>query len=163
MKKFILIIALLIAGTAQADHHRQHAVDKLDTAENYLRQALAQGDIVFSCAGFTDFQQKRATNFPDYLDRAFEDMFNARELLANGGDLTVARRMISQPHKKAGKDGGEPSALHWVASQTRNMRFFFGPCPENAQALSIMQQKMTLGWTFLDLAVWHIVDAILEE
>ncbi len=161
--KRLLILVLLLAGTAQADHHRNHAIAKLDSAENYLRQGLEQGDIVFSCPDFTEFQQARANNFHTYLDRAFEDIYEARELLATGGDLTTIRRLISQPHKKASKDGGQPSALQWVAGQVRNMRFFFGVCPENSAALSTMQQKLTLGWQFLDTAEWHIVDAILDE
>ena len=163
--KFLLLLLLPIAANAQIlPEHFPHTTDKMNSSENYLRQALEKGDIVFSCDKFTDFQQSRARNFHTYMDRAFEDMAEARELLSwPGSDPHTIRRLLSQPHKKAHKDGGEPSALQWVAQQTRNLRFFVGACPENDEALNIMIQKMTLGWQFLDLAVWHINDAIHQE
>jgi len=159
--RFLLLLLLPLA--ANAEHHRDHATAKLDTTVAYLMQTFDHSPQVFSCAEFTDFQDARARNFHNYLDRAFEDIAEARELLTTGGDLQTARRLLSQPHKKAHKDGGVPSALQWVAQQTRNLRFLIGPCPENAESLNLMIQKMTLGWQFLDLALWHVNDAIAEQ
>ena len=156
------LILLLLPLAANAEHHRMHTIAKLDTTVAYLTATFDHSPQVFSCAEFTDFQAARARNFHVYLDRAFADIAEARELLEQGGDLQTVRRLLSQPHKKD-KDGMGPSALQWVAQQTRNLRFFVGPCPENAEALSMMIQKMTLGWQFLDLAIWHVNDAIEEE
>ncbi len=158
MKKLLLILLFfpLLAG---ADHHRSHALEFLNHTKNaYLRSQFAMER--FSDGGeFTAKQQKSINSIFAYISAIQGQVKRSDTYIAcYCYDLDAVRRIINQP-----RPFGPPSALSRASTVIVHMTLLMGSRPDKNKDLAKAIQDARFGWGNLDLAAWHITDAIREE
>jgi len=147
-------------------HHRQHAIEFLEESQKRLESA--RGSLVYYLDGIvlSEEQQTQFESVLRYIDRGLVQV-NKALTEAPCGDLDEIRRFLSQPRMDTG-DGVANSALIVTAVALNTYRKLHGvgdihPDGNRAVNFDNGMRAIKVAWTNLDLAVWHIVDAIREE
>jgi hypothetical protein len=143
---------------AQAGHHRGHALGFITTVEFRLLVARSNLDALEAAnPGMDPVDVALINSYRQYGNGLELQVLAAKALLEGGGDLDVARRLITQPNGT-----GPISAVTQAYAMTghlRNLGKNYGSNNYLVQAAS----SHNILWNSLDRVVWHITDAIREE
>ena len=153
----VLLVAFVWASPASASHHRGHAVV-------HLENALAQ--LVSTRLSLERWEDSLANPDPGFFARtrynfeaAITDCEEVIVLLQDGVDLDIIRRRLTKPTISS------PEA-------TVNSLFFslyeiaFTPVGSDGSdydQIHRVLRRLTHGWRNVDMAIWHVIDAIREE
>ncbi len=163
MKKLFLLL-LLLPFAASAEHHRGHALGFIDTIDvniaimesktsQYVAAAAAAGCV------FTDSEQQSIDVLFRYGKAVHDHQQIVRDILNDPlGNLDDARRKMNQPN------GDNPvSVAVLINGLMHRHRSLAQVCPAGDFYLNQVEQRLTIAWTNVDRAIWHITDAIREE
>ena len=155
---FSVLVVLLLTSPALAEHHRGHAVVHLDNGCKQLRFARANLDNWEASLQNPDpnFFARTRLN----LELTITDCEEVAELLMNPDtDLEVIRRRLTQPTADPSFSASMTVflALYEIAFTT------VGSEGANYDQFHRLNRRMQQGWFDIDLAAWHVIDAIREE
>ncbi len=165
MFKFLFLPVLLalsfISFPAAAEHHRGHAIVHLSNSCNQLEQSvisLDRWEDSLPSPNLNTFKIARGN-----LARATEAVcIIVPDMLANGEDLDVVRRELTQPNQ-----------IERPVSAVIDLFFVlygidFTVVDTEGQGADYRNfyrfiARLNDAWKHLDLAIWHVNDAIREE
>ena len=167
--KTLTLAALLIPAIAAAAFpsvHRDHTVLKLEAAIEHVYVALWLLDYTEPMLE-TPEQIESLENTRLYLDLVNAGLYHSIDVLELGGavpdDLNYLRGYLSSPHKAP--DGSGTASIQQLAMAATvqaailNGQFQGDPL-DYTKLIAFFAGE---GWLDIDLAVWHITDAILDE
>ena len=162
MNRIVLIVAsLLLCTPVLAEHHRGHAIGHLNEAVIKLNESAWWLSRLYICDEWTSLELLRIDTAISGAVLAIDQSVLAKTALIEGR-LDNARRHINQPDMH----GTPKSALKLSRQMVEygSVVVRVNKCPENlAFARGIAFDRMAKAWHLLDLAAWHINDAIREE
>lgn len=157
--KIIKVLALLaLSLTAHAEHHRGHAIMHMDNSLRFLDAAMT---IAQAARDNTETSALAAQNLDKYLIYAgkyHNRIAAAKDVLASGGDLEEARRLVSAPGVEPeleSADYGLAATVSILAVAVRE--------GANDQQMSLILTRHSKAAQFFGWAHWHVIDAIREE
>ncbi len=146
-------------------HHRVHASTHLVAASDKLRDTLDQFNH-FTAENVATLKLTGLANiFLTNLAALNNEMTEAVAMLGDqASDLDVVRRLVSQP-KLATPEVPQPDSLLRRVRQTQHYltRFIVEETNEKEGPLMDIIESLGSAWEFIDLAEWHVIDAIREE
>ncbi len=148
-------------------HHRQHAIDFLDTASDKIAQAQISLGVFSSQLDVTNLPVDEPTA-RTYIRQATLALANTGKLLVDAVSklhdtdpavLDTVRAFLNNPREQSNYD--DRSALYWCHYA---ILFFMGLIAADPE-LPINQATRAVNdaWRDIDFALWHINDAIREE
>ncbi len=154
----LISIAFIWASPVLAGHHRGHAVDHLDHGCKQLRFARTnlnswEASLLNPDANF--FARTR-----NNLELTIKECEEVAELLMDTNeDLDVIRRRLNQPTVNPSFSASRTIffALYEIAFT------IVGTQGADYDQFHRLNRRMQQGWADIDLAIWHVVDAIREE
>ena len=147
-------------------HHRQHAIQHLRDCASHVHGAQFKFSDFIDVSTNPNLSLGNSTApFLNHLANVSKDLVDLVALLGDEtADLDVIRRRISQPKLDTPTDPQPTSTL-------RDMRLAIyilqnisiNEVNEAEDKLAMITRTLSAGWGFLDMAEWHIIDAIREE
>lgn len=154
----VFLVALMWASPVSASHHRGHAVDHLDHGCKQLR---------FARANLNNWEASLLNPDPNFFSRTRNNLELtiteceevADLLLDPSENLDVLRRRLNQPTTNPPISASRTIffALYEVAFTV------VGTQGANYDQFHRLNRRMQQGWADIDLAIWHVIDAIREE
>lgn len=159
MKYMAALVLLALSVTAQAEHHRGHALAFLDEVDVHNGQLQKHLDSYESVCKLSGEDKLSLDVLFRYSGALFDSVSRARDILVDrSGDLDLARRELSRPNSEA------PNAANvLVSGLMHRARLLVGVCRKGDKYLPAIIQRITLAWVEIDHATWHVNDAIREE
>ncbi len=157
----LLVLALLASSLytfpASAEHHRDHAIVHLDNAceqLGFVEISLNRWEVSVDGANPGFFTRMRYA-----LRNALRDCEEVADMLEDGEDLDIIRRRLSQPTESSPTStvGTLFFALYgiaWTVVDTEDADY---------DSFHRLLRRLEHGWRNVDLAIWHVNDAIREE
>jgi hypothetical protein len=145
-----------MAYTANAEHHRDHAINILNGSNSTLRLVETQVKQFYASGTYSAEDDKNLRIILRLIVRALDQSSAARTILLDEkGDLDTARRLLSQP-KYSGVS---------FSSTLRGLRVanLVGIRPDAPYELNQIMRNLTNIQFSLERAMWHTQDAIREE
>lgn len=160
MKKLLLVL-LLVAPLAQAEHHRGHAIKQLegfilfagqidDRARGYARNCHLNNADAASVDVILNYSSAALNRGTLALNMLYDPLADLDEILL----------LLNQP-----ADNTTPmSATKRISGVLIRSRMLLpNACQDGLKFIARMQQSIEFSWRFLDRAIWHVNDAIREE
>ena len=165
MKTCLVLLLTLLSVTAVAEHHRGHALMNLAESVRLLNKAQNNAAALKVCPQYSTFQLRSLDGVPRYLNET-QKVLEAARLAILDGRLDDARFQLMQPVEQRFLEDGTPasSASRWLLSAGANYKWLVDDaCTGNEYNLSSIIYNVAKAWFFVDLANWHVQDAIREE
>ena len=156
--RFILATLLLTFSlSANASHHRGHAIALLEQMDQHFKIILWQMDQYESKCDLDAYQQRQVDVVRGYSSRLITWLPYFRNDMISG-DLETMRRKFSQPNPS-----GMQSVSSIMSATLHHARQLVGKCPAGDADLSGAIARISWAWALIDQVVWHVDDAIREE
>ncbi len=153
----VFLLALVWASPASAFHHRGHAVVNLESAIaqlGFARRSLDRWEASLANPD-ADFFSRVRFNF----EAAITDCEEVIVLLEGGGDLDYIRRRLTKPTVASPE-----AAVNSLFFAMYELAFtVVGTNGADYDSLHRAIRRFDNGWRDVDMAIWHVTDAIREE
>ena len=159
MKK-LPILLLLLPMLANAEHHRGHAIDRLDQVIRWNNLATGYLTLAENMCEFDQAQQVVIDRLFHYFSRNISYSEQVIVMLADPmSDLDVARKKLYGP----GLHGDKSNVSMSLYSTSQYAGQLQGICDAGSNWIDATIRSVGLSWKWLDQALWHVQDAIREE
>ncbi len=156
----LFLVLLFVPLLANAEHHRQHVMDRLPLAQEHLDKALFRATNLANSQQWSEPLQGRFDTLFRYAGFVQDDFDEIEIIMTTGGDLRQARRIMTEP----GNGPPQSTVKRLLALVNFAAGFLAQPLnQEQMQEVRFAALNFARAWRFSDEMAWHILDAIQEE
>lgn len=168
MRKIVIVLLTLIPLQVFAEHHRGHAIIRLEDAVEHLQISLDAADTIqTSLCAFDTWPDARQTKWTgtvkNYIQISIDKSENARALLqVPVVDLDFVRRELTHPNNDTPQSVIRRLKVVLINLGTIQQGMFTED-PDCVTYFRTVRMKVIKAWELIDQAVWHVHDAVREE
>lgn len=161
---FVLLILLFSVSIANAEHHRGHALYYLERVEVGLLNVLGNIDAVWNSNGgiLPPEDADKLEVIESHVELMQSQVVMVEAALRDcSSNLKEIRRLVNQPKNLF----LSPKAMLFSMKQASytNGKIIYGQTVDNGKFLGGLIRTLSSNWQNLDIVLWHINDAIVEE
>lgn len=157
-KAWLVILLLLGAVTANADHHRGHALEFIESMDFNLDQMEKHLTVFANLYEFTSSEQRNIDVLFRYSGFIKDNLEIAKPILDDPhGDLNAVRARFNQP-----RGGTRPQSVANLIGGLMHRARMLSRTRQDPRLASVIQ-RITLAWMDLDKIHWHVQDAFVKK
>lgn len=161
MRVSLFFVFLLLSFSASAEHHRDHVSMHLADGHRFLSASINSAYSMKKYEALSDKELKTVNKFILYAEKYLRRLESAQVLAATpASDLDELRAKLNAPGNPAGVFDSVAWGINTVTSIWILLIDYESP--------NLTRVRLTIGYlrkanAFVDMASWHVQDAIREE